>query len=199
MKKDWINKEWIISHLPKDIPSEVMEDSLTFGGLYVDDNLIVWCEGERGDPDYMLYQATDEADLRFWIFGEVCSSIGLKMELRNRKLEEMKWRYVQDYVKNNCRENKDYQYNAIYDFRLAWFEMELQLLKPVVPQKQWEKKVIKREQLMNHWFRIAHWALDREKICFVEISDSKEFHGLDKTIEEPRPAAIIPYVENKEQ
>ena len=194
MTKDWIDRGWIISHLPKNIPAEVLEDSIKFGGLYVDDNLIVWSEGERGAPDNMIYQATDEADLRFWTFGEVCSSIGLNMELHSRKQEELKWRYVQDHVEDGhwmYRKNKDYLYNAIYDYRLAWFEMELQLLKPIVPQKQWEKKVTEREQLMNQWFRIAHWALDREKVCCVEISDSKMFDGLDKTIEEPRPGSII--------
>jgi len=47
--------------LPKNIPAEALEDSIKFGGLYVDDNLIVWSEGERGAPDNMIYQATDEA------------------------------------------------------------------------------------------------------------------------------------------
>lgn len=169
MRKKWIDRKWIISHLPKDIPAEVLKDCLNFDGLYVDDNLIVWCEGERGGPDYIRYQATDEADLRFWTFGEVCSSIGLKMELLNRKQEEMKWRYIEDYVKNECRENKDYQYNAIYDCRLAWFELELQLLKPVIPQKLWEQKAVEREQLMNHWFNTPHWALNREQVRFMEV------------------------------
>lgn len=198
MKKKWIDREWIISHLPKDIQPEVLEERLMFRGLYVDDDLKVWSEGERGGPDSMLYQATDEADLRFWTFGEVCSSIGMMMELRNREQEELKWRYVRDHVENHhwmYRENKDYQYNAIYDSRMVWFEMELQLLKPVIPQEQWEKKVTEREQLMNQWFKTPHWALNREQVCFVEISDSKEFYDLDKTIEEPRPGSIIPYHE----
>ena len=37
MTKDWIDRGWIISHLPKDIPAEVLEDSLKFGGLYVEE------------------------------------------------------------------------------------------------------------------------------------------------------------------
>lgn len=48
---------------------------------------------------------------------------------------------------------------------------------------------------MNQWFKIAHWALNREKVCFIEISDSKEYRGLGKTIKEPRPESIITSLE----
>ena len=189
-----IDREWIISHLPKDIPTEVVDDSIRFGELYVDENLIVWSEGERGGPDDILYQATDEVDLRFWTFGEVCSSIASEMELRNRKQEEMSWRYVRDHVEGEhwvYRENKNFRYNAIHDFRKSWFEKELQLLKPVVPNEQWERKSKEREKLMNYWFKSPHWILNRDKVCFEEVSDSKEIHDFRNPMEEPRPGSII--------
>lgn len=194
MKKDWIDRDWIISHLPKDIPTKVLESSIQFGGYYVYDNLTVWLPGEHGEPDKIIYQATDEADLRFWTFGEVCYMIALLMELRNREQDERLWRYVRDHVKDNhwiYRENKDYRYNAIHDHRRFLFEMELQLMKPVVPHEIWEKTAKEREELMNKWFKRPHWSLNRNKVCFEEISDSKEFDGLYKQIEEPRPGSIL--------
>lgn len=33
MRKKWIDRKWIISHLPKDIPAEVLKDCLKFDGL----------------------------------------------------------------------------------------------------------------------------------------------------------------------
>lgn len=194
MKKDWIDRKWIISHLPENIPAKVLESSLQLGAHYVDDNLIVWRLGERGGPDEIVYQATDEADLRFWTFGEVCFMIAESTELHNREQDERLWRYVRDHVEDNhwmYRENKDYRYNAIHDHRRALFEMELQLMKPVVPHEMWEKTAKEREGLMNRWFKRPHWALNRDKVCFEEISDSKEFDDLNKQIEEPRPGSIL--------
>ena len=48
---------------------------------------------------------------------------------------------------------------------------------------------------MNRWFRTPHWDYDREKLCFVEISDSREHaSGTDMT-EEPRPGSVIAVVD----
>ena len=195
MRKDWVDRTWIIDHLPKDIPAEVLRDSLRFYGLYVDDILIIWAPGERGGSDSILYQARDEDDLRIWAFCYVCDQIGQQMEMRNRAQYEGLWRYVRDHVEDDhwmYRENKDYRYNAIYDQRKAWFEKELQLMRPVVPDGLWEERAKEREELLNRWFKDRHWALNRDAVCFEEISDSKEiFCGCGKATEEPRPGSVM--------
>ena len=42
---------------------------------------------------------------------------------------------------------------------------------------------------MNYWYQKPHWDYDRKKLCFIEISDSKEHDG-DET-EEPRQGSVI--------
>ena len=43
---------------------------------------------------------------------------------------------------------------------------------------------------MNYWYTVPHWDYDREHLCFIEISDSRE-HDDPSLIEEPRPGSII--------
>jgi len=42
---------------------------------------------------------------------------------------------------------------------------------------------------MNYWYKEPHWDYDRNKLRFIEISDSKENDG--DGIEEPRPGSVI--------
>ena len=42
---------------------------------------------------------------------------------------------------------------------------------------------------MNYWYIEPHWDYDRRKLCFIEVSDSKENDG--DGIEEPRPGSVI--------
>ena len=51
------------------------------------------------------------------------------------------------------------------------------------------KKVQEHIRLMNRWYKGPHWDYDRRKLCFIEISDSKENDG--DGIEEPRPGSVI--------
>ena len=43
--------------------------------------------------------------------------------------------------------------------------------------------------LMNYWYIEPHWDYDRNKLRFIEISDSKEHDG--DGIEEPRPGTVV--------
>ncbi len=40
-----------------------------------------------------------------------------------------------------------------------------------------------------YWYKEPHWDYDRNKLRFIEISDSKENDG--DGIEEPRPGSVI--------
>lgn len=184
-------RDWIISRLPKDLPSEVMsyitraiDDN--FGG-YVS-GLQFWAYGERGLSNELMYAATDEDDLRLWLFEQAAFHTAMKMELIIRHAEEKNWRYVHDHAEHGIwiyRENPQYKYNAIHDSRKYWMEYELRLLHSVFSEERWIKKVRVYEDYMNKWFRIKHWRYDVKAMCFIEISDSKEFdtHGVQQPAE----------------
>ena len=63
------------------------------------------------------------------------------------------------------------------------------LLNYAFPPEYWEKRVREHIRLMNYWYKEPHWDYDRRKLCFIEISDSKENDG--DGIEEPRPGSVI--------
>lgn len=48
---------------------------------------------------------------------------------------------------------------------------------------------------MNFWYIVPHWDYDRNKLCFIEISDSKEYDDRQNIIEEPRPGSIIKIID----
>ena len=74
------------------------------------------------------------------------------------------------------------------------FERYLKNLKCGFPPARWEEKVEKHIHLMNYWYAVPHWDYDRDKLCFIEISDAKEHDHHDMT-EEPRPGSIIKIVD----
>lgn len=49
--------------------------------------------------------------------------------------------------------------------------------------------------LMNNWYVIPHWDYDLEKLCFIEISESRKHDDHMNIIEEPRPGSIIKIVD----
>ncbi|MBQ2592471.1 MAG: formylglycine-generating enzyme family protein [Candidatus Riflebacteria bacterium] len=49
---------------------------------------------------------------------------------------------------------------------------------------------------MNYWYSKPHWDYDREKLCFIEISDSKEHDEHSNPIDEPRPGSVIKVVDD---
>ena len=180
---------WVLQKLPKDIPSEIVRKSLNIGG-YVS-GLQFWQYGERG-PDTVAFTASDENELKHWIYDQVSINIALSVELNNREGEEKLWRYIRERVEEGhwlYRENEDYIYNAIHDSRKYWMEYHLSLLKRVLSDEEINNKIREYESLLNLWFTEKHWAFDREQFRFVEISVSKE-HDTNG-IEEPREGTII--------
>lgn len=187
-------REWIISRLPKDIPTEVIsyvtrQINANFGG-YIS-GLQFWALGEHS-PDELLYTAEDEEDLRLWMFQKAACSIAQRMELIHRTEEEKNWRYVRDHAKHGAwmyRENQQYLYNAIHDSRKFWMEYELRLLHPVFAEARWIQKVEYYESCMNKWFPTKHWSYDTKALCFREVSDSKEIDTYG--VQQPTEGAIM--------
>ena len=181
-----IDEQWMRTHLPGDCEGEPLD---VFGSYYLD-GLTVMAEGERGELDAPVYRAKDEEDLRYWQFEQICRFVG-------KADHSVKWRYYRDHAENGAWfyvEHRQYDYNAIEDPRLPGFERFLRNLKGGFPPDRWESKVREHVRLMNFWYCQPHWDYDREKLCFIEISDSKEHDDRD-LIEEPRPGSITKVVD----
>ena len=182
-----LDEKWIRAHLPADCANEPID---VFGGCYLD-GLTVMAEGERGGADTVVYRAESEEDLRFWQLENICRFVG--------KAENVKtWRYYRTYAENGqwfYIEHRRYDYNAIDDARLYGFESALSVMKHAFPPERFEAQVQKRVGLMNRWFRTPHWDYDREKLCFVEVSDSREYASDTDMTEEPRPGSVIAVVD----
>ena len=178
-----LDEKWIRAHLPKEYENESID---YFSCEYLD-GLNVMCEGERGGPDMIVFQAKDEEDLRWWQLEQICRFIG--------KADHSKtWRWYRNHVENNhwtYVEHRHYDYNAIEDSRLPGFESFLRNLKYGFPPDRWEKKVQEYVKLMNYWYTKPHWDYDRSRLCFIEISDSREHDDYENIVEEPRPGSII--------
>ena len=185
-----IDEPWIRAHLPPECAGQPID---FFSGEYLD-GLTVMHEGERGGADVVIYQAKDEEDLRWWQLEQVCCFIQVK-DPPPRKT----WRYIRDHAEDGhwlYRERRQYDYNAIEDARLYGFEHFLRLLHFAFPPEWWEDRVQAHIRLMNGWYKRPHWDYDREKLCFIEISDSKEHDG--DGIEEPRPGSVLGFLDEEE-
>lgn len=182
-----LDEKWLRDHLPADCRQENLN---VFSGLYLQ-GLCVMAEGERGNPDTVVYMAKNREDLRYWQLGEICRFVG--------KADHSKtWRWYRDHAENGqwyYIEHRHYDYNAIEDFRLAGFERCLINMKYGFPPERWEKQVQRYTRLMNRWFPTDHWGYDRENLRFIEISDVREYHSDSDRSEEPKPGTVIRIVE----
>ncbi len=182
-----IDEAWMRSHLPEDCAEEPLD---VFSGYYLD-GLTVMSEGERGGEDTVVYQANSEEDLRYWQLEVICRYVG--------KADHSKtWRYYRDHAENGTWfyiEHRQYDYNAIEDSRLPGFESFLRNLRFGFPPERWEEQVRAHVRLMNFWYAVPHWDYDRERLCFVEISDSREHDDHTHIVEEPRPGSILRVVD----
>ena len=184
-----LDEKWIRAHLPEDCKNEPID---WFGGLYLD-GLKVMSEGERGDPDKIHYEAKDEEDLKWWQLNVICGFVGKADKSRT-------WRWYRDYANSKIGqfcyiEHRHYDYDAIEDARLPGFERYLRNLKYAFPEDFFRKKVEEYTGLMNRWFLIPHWGYDFEKLCFIEISNSREYSSDFDKSEAIKPDNIIRVVD----
>lgn len=182
-------EDWIRAHLPKGYENVPID---CFRECYLD-GLTIMQFGERGGPDMVYYKAENEEDLRWYLLESVCEFLPAK-----NPPEKKTWRFYRDRAENGLWyyvEHRHYDYNAIDDPRLRGFEIDLRLLKEVLPPDRWEQRVQANVRLMNRWFKTDHWDYDRERCCFIEISDSREYASDSDDTEEPRPGSIIKIVD----
>ncbi|MBR0461948.1 MAG: hypothetical protein IJJ00_04465 [Erysipelotrichaceae bacterium] len=184
-----IYEDFIRSHLSEELSDAPID---YFSGEYLD-GLKVMCEGERGGPDTVVYEAKDEEDLCWWQLERVCHYIDDK-----KPYEEKTWRWYRDHAEDGqwrYIEHRNYDYNAIEDARLKGFERFLRNCSRCLPEDRFEERIEKYTGLMNRWYKIPHWDYDRERLCFIEISDSREYAADNDDTEEPRPGSVIRTVE----
>ncbi len=183
-----IYESWIRAHLPKELAMEPI-DCLSEEYL---DGLTVMARGERGGDDVVVYRAKDEEDLKYWQLEQVCRFIH-EPEPPARKVFRYERHHAEDghwlYI-----EHRNYDYNAIDDARLYGFESFLRIFHFGATAERWEEQIERHVALMNFWYEKPHWDYDREQLCFIEISNSKEHDGADM-IEEPRPGSVIELVD----
>ena len=178
-----LDEKWIRAHLPKEVANQPID---CFSGEHLD-GLTVMQEGERGGDDVVVYRAKDEEDLRWWQLEQVCRFIHEPDPPAPKT-----WRYYRDHAEDGkwlYTERRNYDYNAIEDSRLYGFECFLRILHYGFPPDLWESRVREHIRLMNYWYKEPHWGYDHRKLCFIEISDSKEHDG--DGIEEPRLGSVI--------
>ena len=182
-----LDEKWIRAHLPEDCKDDDID---VFSGLYLD-GFKVMSEGERGEPDRLIYEAKDEEDLKWWQLDQICHFVG--------KADDSKtWRWHRDHAKNGqwyYIEHRNYDYNAIDDARLPGFERYLRNVKYAFPDDYFKKKAEEYTYLMNRWYLIPRWAYDYENLCFIEISDSKEYRSDSDKSDELKPETVIKVVD----
>lgn len=182
-----VYEDWIRDRLPewgRNFPFDSVDWSL----FYLD-GFNVMCKGERGGADKLYFAAGSEEELRYWQLERVCPFLKEK-DPPPRKT----WRYYRDHAEDGrwyYIEHRNYDYNAIEDPRLYGFERKLRLFSLCLPEERREKHIKECTGFMNRWFGIPHWAYDRERLCFVEISDPKSRHSDTDPSEEPAPGSVI--------
>ena len=184
-----VDEAWIRAHLPEGTDFDPAD---FFHGDYLD-GLTVMQEGERGGDDVVVYRAKDEEDLKYWQLEHVCRFLKAQ-DPPARKT----WRYYRDHAEDGrwrYVEHRSYDYNAIEDPRLYGFECFLRRLHYAFPPDRWERKVQEHVHLMNYWYTEPHWDYDRENLCFIEISDSREHDSHAEIVEEPQPGSVIAVVD----
>ncbi len=186
-----LDETWLRAHLPPEDREAPLD---CFSGEYLD-GLTVMAEGERGGQDSVVYEAKDEEDLRWWQLEQICRFLPAKEQKKKT------WRWYRQHAENNqwrYVELRHYDYNAIEDTRLYGFESFLRNLKYGFPPERWEEKVREYVRLMNCWYSVPHWDYDREALCFIKISDSKE-HDTPGGPDEPQPGSVLRIIDGAEQ
>lgn len=133
-------------------------------------------QGDRGALSLTL--STQSEECAIWYFTEqIASSVGLDLELKNRSQYTPLWRYHDKFDDaNKCwRESpQGWKINLRYDGRIYWFEYTIRALSKIYKGERIDDYIETRIRYMNQWFDEAHWGFDKDRMCFIEISDSPE-------------------------
>lgn len=134
--------------------------------------------GDRGEID-LACKTESEEEMLFYLMKKILRDVGIRLELRQRDKEQEKWMYYLD--DKNTRpgklawvKNERYIYHTKHDTRKWWFEYILRNLQLYFGKERLVPLIEEYTQLLNRRFHAPHWGYDREKLQFVEISDSVE-------------------------
>lgn len=181
-----------ISKLSVCIPEEIVEKEWSiFKQVYRIDGFALTVETDFGNRETVSY-AIRKDDMFFIIMNVFLDKIALELELYNREKEQCNWRYVRANAVDGhwtYKENPNYIYNAIYDFRKFYFEHHIKFIVELFSIKKAQKLITKYSKYINKWFLSYHWQFNNKLLKFEEISDSKETD--DKGIEHPQENEII--------
>lgn len=167
--------QWVRSRLPDAVPPALAE-RLTDLDLYGEvRGMQLWVHTSHGPA--LAHTARDEEDLLLCIYGMVCHRLALAMAAESDAAERRRWRYVpvtDGAGRTAYQEQADYDYNAIWQPDKARCEIYVALAGPVLPWVDVEAHIHNAETGMNKPYPRRHWAFDRRKRAFVEISDVRE-------------------------
>ena len=65
-------------------------------------------------------------------------------------------------MKSHLEEQKDWVYDAEYDYRIYWFEPLIFMVKRILDNKEYEKTIAYYEECMNHNMKKHYWVFNRE-------------------------------------
>ncbi|MDE6698276.1 MAG: hypothetical protein K2J91_02205 [Lachnospiraceae bacterium] len=65
-------------------------------------------------------------------------------------------------MKSHLEEQKDWVYDAEYDYRIYWFEPLIFMVRRILDNKEYEKTIAYYEECMNHNMKKHHWVFNRE-------------------------------------
>ena len=132
-------------------------------------------EAERGELSLQC-ASHNSKDMRWYIMKKILIHIGRQLELKGREIEEKNWRYPRNFKNGELtfEENENWIYNAVHDSRKFCFEYTIVSLGKIFEADRVYPYALECLNFMNKWFDPPHWGFDREKMCFIEISDSKE-------------------------
>lgn len=188
-QKKWTDiKEKIRSYCREAVPAEFADMIERYIGEFAYyEHYAGYCSGEGyyyieiGDRGAVqLSCKTDsEEEMLFFLMEKILHGVGRRLELRLRSSEQKNWMYYIDYQSTKpgkivWLKNESYIYHTKHDTRKWWFEYIIRNLWPYFDATRVNSLVEKYTKLMNRWFEDVHWRYDREKLQFVEISDSVE-------------------------
>lgn len=145
-------------------------------GYSVSDGYFYISVGDKGKIS-LSCNSHDIEDMRWFILEKTAREAGQRLELLQREDDKKNWRYLKNWDGNGKRadiEQTGYIYNTVDDTRKFWIEYEIRALSRIFPESRMKPFIEYNIRCMNYWFEIPHWGFDYERLCFVEISDSRE-------------------------
>ena len=166
---DWINRR-----LPAGLPPSARREALGECRARLDSSF--WAR-LAAQYEARPFLPEDEETIRFSLFRAACQRAAEQVSAMEGSAETDRWRYLDWGLKDGKRwfkENLSYEFDAVYDRRKVWFEMQLQLERTTLPFDWVERQAERYEEQMNLRFTAPHWRWDPDTFTFLEISHSRQ-------------------------